>query len=78
MNMRTQTLIDSGTFACFIDKGFVQQHNSALVDKVTLMVVKMMDGQSFFLGHVLYETKALMIIIGSHNSIIVSLHQNAF
>jgi hypothetical protein len=38
------------------------------VEKVTLVAVKMIDGQNLSSRPVTYETKALMITIGSHNS----------
>jgi hypothetical protein len=46
--MRTQTLFDSWAFACFIDKELVRQHNLALLEKTTLVVVEVIDGWNFF------------------------------
>jgi len=69
--MRTQTLLDSGEFACFIDKRLVQQLNLALMEKTTPMAVKLINGWKLSSRPVMHETKVLMVIIGSHNSKVV-------
>ncbi len=69
--LRTQVLFDSGAFACFIDKELVQQYNLALVEKMTLMVVKVINGWNLSSRLVTHETKVLKITIGSHNSKII-------
>ncbi len=66
--VQTQTLFNLGEFACFIDKELVRQHNLALVEKVTPVVVKVIDVRNFFLGLVTHETKVLMVTIGSHSN----------
>jgi len=48
MTMQTQTLLDLRASTCFIDKELVSQHNLALVEKLTLVGVKVIDGQNFF------------------------------
>jgi hypothetical protein len=44
ISMQTQIFFDSGVFACFIDKELVQQHNLALVEKVTPMAIEVING----------------------------------
>jgi hypothetical protein len=61
-------LLDFGVFACFVDKELVQQHKLALVEKITLVEVEVIDNCSFFSRLVTHETKALEITIGSHSS----------
>jgi hypothetical protein len=73
MTMQTQTLLDSRAYACFIGKELIQ-HNLALLENATPMAVEAIDGQNFFLGPVMHETKALMVTNGSHsNNVILSL-----
>jgi hypothetical protein len=47
MTMQTQALLDLRASTCFIDKELVSQHNLALVEKLTLMGVKVINGQNF-------------------------------
>ncbi len=47
MTMQTQALLDLRASTCFIDKELVSQHNLALVEKLTLVGVKVIDGQNF-------------------------------
>jgi hypothetical protein len=37
-----------------------------LVKKIRLEVMEVIDGQTFFLGHVIHETKVLNITIETH------------
>jgi hypothetical protein len=69
--MRTQTVLDSRASSCFIDKELVWHHNVALVEKATLVAIEMIDDRNLFSRHVMYETKVLMVTIGSHSSKIV-------
>jgi hypothetical protein len=46
MTIKTQTLLDSGASTCFVDKELVQQHKLALVKKVTLIGIEVIDSQS--------------------------------
>jgi hypothetical protein len=46
----------------------VQQHKLALVEKVTLIGVEIIDGWIFFSKPMTHETKALEITIGPHSS----------
>ncbi len=61
----------SKAFACFIDKGLVWQYNLALVEKMTPVAIKMIDGWNLSSRPITHETNALIIIIGSHSSTIV-------
>jgi len=47
--MRTQAFLNLGAFAHFINKELVQQHNLALVEKVTPMAIEVINGQNYFL-----------------------------
>jgi hypothetical protein len=49
MIVQTQTLLDSRASACFINKELVWQHNLALVEKVTLVVVEVINGRNLSL-----------------------------
>ncbi len=69
--VQTQAFIDLGAFACFINNELVWQHNLALVEKVTPMVIKMNDGWNLSSRLVTHETKVLTITIGSLNSKVV-------
>jgi hypothetical protein len=64
----TQTLLHSGASTCFINKRLVQQHNLALVEKATLMEVKVINGWNLSSRPITHETKVLKIIIWSHSS----------
>jgi hypothetical protein len=46
MTIKIQALFDSSAFACFVDKELVQQHKLALVKKVTLVGVEVINNQS--------------------------------
>jgi hypothetical protein len=68
--VQTQSL-NSRPSTCFIDKELVRQHNLALVEKMTPVVVEMINCQNFSLGPITHETKALMVTIRSHSNKIV-------
>jgi hypothetical protein len=59
-------LFDSNASACFVNKELVQQHKLALVKKVTLVEIEVINDRSFSSRHVTHETKTLDITIGSH------------
>jgi hypothetical protein len=42
--MEAQELLDYGASTCFMDKELVQQYKLTLVEKNTLMLVKVIDG----------------------------------
>jgi len=44
MIVQTQTLLDLRASTCFINKRLLQQHNLVLVEKVTPVVVKVING----------------------------------
>jgi len=69
--LQTQALFDLGASTRFINKELVWQHNLVLVEKVTPMVVELIDGQNLSLGLVTHETKMSTVTIGSHNSKVV-------
>ncbi len=71
MIMWTQTLFDLGASTCFINKELVWQHNLALVEKMTPLVVEVIDGHNLSSKLITHETKTLIIIIGSHSSKVV-------
>jgi len=49
----------------------VQQHNLALVEKATLVAVKVINGWNLSSRPIMHETKALMITIQSQNNKVV-------
>jgi hypothetical protein len=61
-------LLDSSVSTCFVNKELVQQHKLALVKKITLVEVEVIDNCSFSSIPMTHETKALEITIGSHSS----------
>jgi hypothetical protein len=69
--MEAQTLLDSHASTCFIDKELVQQYKLALVENNTLVLVEVIDGQSFSLKLITHETKVLDFTIGSHTNKVV-------
>jgi len=66
MTMEAQTHFNSSTSTCFINKKLVQQYKLALVEKNTLVLIKVIDGHSLSLGPIAHETKALNVTIGFH------------
>jgi hypothetical protein len=71
MIMQTHSLFGSRASTCFIDKELVRQHNLALVEKMTPMVIEMINGQKKKLGIITHETKVLMVTIRSHSNKVV-------
>jgi hypothetical protein len=71
MTIKTQTLLDSSASTCFVDKELVQQHKLALVKKVTLIGIEVIDSQSLSSRPMTHEAKALEITIGSHSNKVV-------
>jgi hypothetical protein len=69
--MEAQTLSNSSTSTCFINKKLVQQYKLALVEKSTLVLIEVIDGHSLSLGPIAHETKALNVTIGFHINKIV-------
>jgi len=69
--MEAQTHLNSSTSTCFINKKLVQQYKLALVEKNTLVLIKVIDGHSLSLGPIAHETKALNVTIGFHISKVV-------
>jgi hypothetical protein len=67
MIIKIQTMFDFGASTCFVDKELVQQHKLTLVKKITSIGVEVDDNQSFSLGLVTHENKALETTIGSHS-----------
>jgi hypothetical protein len=63
-------LLDSGTFACFIDKDFVDHHKLPLVNKKHPIYVEIIDDRPLVSRDVTHETTLLDIILESHYSII--------
>jgi hypothetical protein len=66
--METKTLIDSITYACFIDMEVVQQHKMIIMKKNMQIVVEVINNQNLSSRPMKHETKALNIIIGTHTS----------
>ncbi len=68
LTMETKTLIDSITYACFIDMEVVQQHKMIIMKKNMQIVVEVINNQNLSSRPMKHETKALNIIIGTHTS----------
>jgi hypothetical protein len=71
VTVEAQTLIDVGTSTCFMDKEFVQQYKSVLVEKNTPLSVEVIDGWNLSSRPITHETKPLYVTIGSHISKVV-------
>jgi hypothetical protein len=71
MIIKTQTLFDYNAYACFIDKKLMQQHKLALVKKMTLIGIEIINVRNISLGPMTHETKVLDITIRSHFSKVV-------
>jgi hypothetical protein len=69
--MEAQTFFNFGTSTCFMDKELVRQYKLALVEKNTLVLVEVINGQSLLLGPVTHETKPLNATISSHTNKVV-------
>ncbi len=70
-SIKVKALLDSGAFACFIDKFFVKRHNLPIVLKKSSVTVEVIDGRPLISGDVTHETKPLDIILEGHRSTIV-------
>jgi hypothetical protein len=44
-SIKVHALLDSGTFACFMDKDFVDRHKLPLVTKKHLIPIEVIDGK---------------------------------
>jgi hypothetical protein len=69
--MEAQTLLDSSTLTCFIDKELVQRYKLVLMKNNTLMPIEVIDGWNLSSKSVTHETKALNVTIGSHTNKVV-------
>jgi hypothetical protein len=65
-SIKIKALLDSRTFACFIDKIFVKRHNLPIVPKKYLVTVEVIDDRPLISGDVTHETKPLDIILEGH------------
>ncbi len=54
------------TLTCFMNKELMWLYKLALVEKNTLMLIEVIDGQNLSLRPVTHETKPLSVTIGSH------------
>jgi hypothetical protein len=69
-SIKVHALLDSRTYTCFMDKGFVNRHKLPLVTKKHPILVEVIDGRPLVLGDVTHETTLLDIVIEGHHSII--------
>jgi hypothetical protein len=69
-SIKVHALLDSGAFACFMDKDFIDRHKLSLVTKKHPTPVEVIDVRPLVSGNVTHETSRLDIIIEGHHSIV--------
>jgi hypothetical protein len=70
-SVKVHTLLDSGTFACFIDKSFAKRHRFPLVLKKYPVLVEVIDGRPLASEDIIGETIPLEIVLNIYRSKVV-------
>jgi hypothetical protein len=60
-SIKVHALLDSGAFACFIDKDFANRHKLPLITKKHSTSIEVIDGRPLMLGDITHGTTLLDI-----------------
>jgi hypothetical protein len=69
-SIKVHALLNSGTFACFIDKDFVDRHKLPFLTKKHPIPIEVIDGQPLVSRDVIHQIIPLDIILEGRHSII--------